>query len=484
MSQSIYRPALKKVLTSIDVFATGFGAVIGWGWIVLWGEFIYRSGVLMTLLSYVIVCALMLFIGMVYGELASMMPVAGGELAYTFRAFGPRWCYVTGWVMAVAYIALVMFESASVPHVFAYLFPETFKVMPLYSIAGYSVYLPMVLLGVVLGLIWTIVNYIGARPYGIVMTIMTLLFAAVGFATFLSGIAQGAVTPQYVANMSENLLGELPPILGLSLVLGLAGFFYIGFDMIPQASEEYRYESRKLARLLLFSILLGTTWYLLVTILDGFLLPRGVIPKLDMPTADAVAMAWGSLGRYIVIFVGIFGILTTYVASFYAAVRVIFSLARARLLPEWFSVVHPKYGVPSLATLFVGFLCIIAPLFGRRSLLWFVDATSAYVALLYLLVCLAFIKIRRSEPFAERPYKAPFGLATGIVGAIASAMIFISVITPGLPAALIWPEEYTIFFVFLVLGIIFYLLTPYRRGKVSAKEIEYLVLGEYAPRKA
>jgi len=204
----------------------------------------------MTVVGYIIVGILMLFIGLVYGELTSMMPVAGGELAFAFRAFGPKWCYITGWVMAVAYIALAMFEAASVPHVFGYLFPEVFKTMPLYSVAGYNVYLPMILLGVVLGVVWTIVNYTGARPYGMAMTIMTLLFAAVGFSTFLAGIAQGATTSQYAINMGANLVGELPPILGLSLVLGLAGFFYIGFDMIPQASEEYRYESKKLAKLI------------------------------------------------------------------------------------------------------------------------------------------------------------------------------------------------------------------------------------------
>lgn len=272
------------------------------------------------------------------------------------------------------------------------------------------------------------------------------------------------------------------PTTGLSLVLGLAGFFYIGFDMIPQASEEYRYESRKLARLIVFSITIGTLWYLLVTLLDGFLLPRELIPKLDMPTADAVAMAWGSLGRYVVVFVGIFGILTTYVASFYAAVRVIFSLARAKLFPEWFSRVHPRYGVPSNATLFVGVLSVIATLFGRRSLVWFVDATSVYVALLYLMVCLAFIKLRRSEPQAERPYRAPLGVVAGVIGVIASIMIFISAAVPGLPAALVWPEEYVIFFVFLIAGVVFYLSTPYARGKISAEEIAYLVLGEYTPK--
>jgi len=377
-----------------------------------------------------------------------------------------------------------MFEAASVPHIFAYLYPGIFKQISLYTIAGYSVFLPMVLLGVLVAVVFTIINYIGAKPYGIAMTIMTFTFAIIGFSTFLLGIGCGVTTPEYMANMGENLWGELPPIAGLSLVLALAALFYVGFDMIPQAAEEYKYESRKLARLIVLSILVGTAWYLLVTLLDGFLLPREMIPLLDMPTADAVAGVWGVAGKYIIAYVGVFGILSTYIGSFYASIRVLFALARARLLPEWFARVHPKYGVPHITTLFVGILAIIAPLFGRRAIIWFADACSAYTALLYLLVCVAFISLRRKEPLADRPYKAPLGIAGAIIGVITCIAIFISVIVPGMPAALVWSEEYAIFVVFLVLGILFYFLTPYVKKKVTAEEVAYLILGEYMPKRA
>lgn len=104
--------------------------------------------------------------------------------------------------------------------------------------------------------------------------------------------------------------------------------------MILHASDGCRYEGRRLARLILFSVLIGALWYLLATLFDGSLLPREVIPKLDTPTADAVSMVMGPIGRYEVVFAGIPGILTTHV-----------SLARG-LLPEWFSMVHPKYVFP------------------------------------------------------------------------------------------------------------------------------------------
>jgi len=471
------RPELKKVLKSVDIFATGFGALIGWGWIVLFGDYIYHAGILMTIIGWIIAGILIIFIGFVYGELTSLMPVAGGEVAFAYRGFGVNASYWTGWFMITAYIALTMFEGASLPHIFGYLFPSYFKVMSLYTIAGYDVYLPMILLGVTLGLLWTYINYIGAKPYGWIMTAMVFTFAIVGFITFIGATINGVTSPLTITNFSNNLYGDLDLLSGLIMILGVAGFFYIGFDMIPQASEEYKLESKKLARLIIFSIVIGTVWYLLVTVMDGFLLPRELIPKLDLPTADAVKLLWGPIGGYIIIFIGIFGIITTYAASFFAAARVVFATARAKMLPEWFAKVHPKYGTPSNAILFVGILATIAPLFGRRSLIWFVDATSAYVALLYGMVSIAFIRIRKAEPNIERPWSAPGGINTGILGLLASMIIFLSVIVPGAPSALVWPYEYIIFLAFLILGFVLYLITPMK--KVSKDELEWLLLGEY-----
>jgi len=85
--------------------------------------------------------------------------------------------------MAISYIALLMFEAVSIPVIFATLWPRVFEVMPLYTVAGFKVYLPQVILGILVSFLWYGINYVGAKLYGIVQTVMIVIFIVLGFCT-------------------------------------------------------------------------------------------------------------------------------------------------------------------------------------------------------------------------------------------------------------------------------------------------------------
>jgi hypothetical protein len=57
--------------------------------------------------------------------------------------------------------------------------------------------------------------------------------------------------------------------------------------------------------------------------------------------------------------------------------------------------------------------------------------------------------------------------------------MFIFVIVPGMPSALVWPQEYIVFVAFVILGIIYYYMTPAVRKKMPLEQLEYQLLGEY-----
>jgi hypothetical protein len=46
-----YRPTLRRVLSSLEIFATGFGVVVGFGWILLFGSMVYDAGILAGVLG-------------------------------------------------------------------------------------------------------------------------------------------------------------------------------------------------------------------------------------------------------------------------------------------------------------------------------------------------------------------------------------------------------------------------------------------------
>lgn len=480
---TIYRPTLKKVLSSIEMFATGFGVVIGFGWILLFGFHVYEAGIPIGVLGWLIAWILMMFVGITYGELTSSMPVAGGEAAFALRAFkDPRVAYWTGWFMVTAYITLAMLYGATVPFIFAYFFPGIFKQIYLWSIAGYDVYLPMVIVGFILAGIGTALNYFGAKPYGWAQTAMTLLFAILGFGLFAVTLGAAPFNSTIIENMQSNIIGELTPIEGLIMILGVAPFFFVGFDMIPQASEEYRAEPKKLGRLILLSITIGSIWYILAHVFAGLVVNRNLYPQYELPIADGLVATWGPVARWILYIIGLFGALTTWSGAFYSATRVLFAAGRAHVMPRFFSLTN-KYGAPHYSVFFVGALVALASLFGRRATIWFIDACSVFTALLYLMVALSFIKLRRSEPDMIRPWRGWGGVFSGAVAVIACILMFIFIIVPGMPSALVWPVEYIIFVAFLVLGIIYYYLTPAIREKIPLEHLEYLMLGEYSRHK-
>ncbi|MGM9243139.1 amino acid permease, partial [Campylobacter jejuni] len=68
-----------------DVLALAFGAMIGWGWIVMTGSWIQSAGSLGAISAFLIGGVAIVLVGLTYAELASAMPQVGGEHVYSYR---------------------------------------------------------------------------------------------------------------------------------------------------------------------------------------------------------------------------------------------------------------------------------------------------------------------------------------------------------------------------------------------------------------
>ncbi|MDQ7049499.1 MAG: amino acid permease [Enterobacterales bacterium] len=104
--------------------------------------------------------------------------------------------------------------------------------------------------------------------------------------------------------------------------------------------------------------------------------------------------------------------------------------------PLFWPKVHPKHKTPVNAILFIGITGALAPLLGRTSLVWFVDAGSFSLMIAYLLVVISFMVLRKKEPNMERPFRAKGGLVLGSFALIAT-LSMTALYLPGMPAALV-----------------------------------------------
>ena len=99
-----------KVLSSKDVFVIAFGAMIGWGWIVMAGEWIGYGGSIGAMIAFAIGGFMVLFVGLTYAELTSAMPECGGEHIFSLRAFGKNGSFICTWAIILGYVGVVAFE--------------------------------------------------------------------------------------------------------------------------------------------------------------------------------------------------------------------------------------------------------------------------------------------------------------------------------------------------------------------------------------
>ncbi|SIO90121.1 APC family permease [Nocardiopsis sp. JB363] len=427
-------PGFIKVLGRADVLALAFGAMIGFGWIVLTGEFIDAAGSGGAALAFVIGGVIMAFVGLTYAELVSALPHTGGEHHYAMRAIGPKGAFVASWAMILGYISVVAFEAVAVPQTLVYLFPNI-EVGYLWTIAEYDIHVSLVAIGVLSAAIMTTLNYVGIKPASVFQTVTVLFLLAAG-AVMLTGAFVGGST----TNMEPLFTGGVS---GMFLVLVAVPFLFVGFDVIPQSAAEIKLPYRMVGTLLVLSVFCATAWYVLVMLTAGAGLPASDLLGSELASADSMAAMWNSaaMGNLLVLG-GIAGLLTSWNAFLIGGSRLIYAMARSRMLPAWFGELHPRFRTPANAVLFIGVLSAFAPLFGRPMLVWLVNAGGLNIVIAYLMVIVCFLVLRRREPDMERPFKVPAGVPVGVTAFVLAFSLFV-LYMPGMPAALSWPQEWS-----------------------------------------
>ncbi|WP_277455284.1 APC family permease [Janibacter sp. DB-40] len=464
---------LKRSLGRVETFFIGFGAMIGFGWITTTSTWLNDAGTLGAALGFVIGGAIMGLVGLVYAELVSAMPRAGGEHNYLLRGFGPRLAFIGSWGIVGGYVSVAAFEAVAIPRTIAYIVPEVYSV-PLWTVADSDVYLVWALIGTATAAFLTVLNIRGIKSASLLQTSVVIFLIVMALAmiglTFLEGDVSNA-QPLFTRTS------------GLLAVLVVVPFFFVGFDVIPQSAEEINVPPRKIGRLVLVSVAMATLFYIVIILTTSTALPAAEMQDFDLATADAMDALAGEFGSNLVIAGGLAGLMTSWNAFLIGASRLMWAMARSGMLPTWFAKLHPTHRTPSNALIFIGIVCAIAPFFGEVMMGWLVASSSPSIVITYLLVSVVFLVLRRRDPGMDRPLRiggrAPGGgTAIGVAAVIATACL-LALYIPGMPAALDI-QPYVIFGLWWLLGLAFLLRIP--GGVRPGPDAEDDLLGKLAER--
>ncbi|KMY54690.1 amino acid permease [Bacillus sp. FJAT-27231] len=436
-----------KVLSRVDVLVLAFGAMIGWGWVVLSGDWILKAGSIGSIIAFLLGGVLVICVGLTYAEMTTVFPKTGGAYHFLKETLGMKAAFIVAWALLLGYISVVAFEAVALPTVIEYIFPN-YQAGYLWTLGGWDVYFSWAAIGMVGSIIVTIINWIGVKQAAFLQIVLTLLLTAIGLMLVFGSTFGGGE----IQNMDPLFVGGMAGVMGVMI---MTPFLFVGFDVIPQVAEEMNIPMKAIGKIIILSVSFAVLWYVLIIYGVSLSLGPNELKLSTLATADAMGVAFGSpLFAKILILGGIAGILTSWNAFIIGASRIMYAMAQDGALPAWFGKIHPTYKTPANAILVIGLLSTLSPLLGRPALVWFVDAGGLAIVLAYFMVSVSFLWLRKNKPELERPFKAGNSSLIGWSSLILT-IGFIILYMPGMPSALIWPYEWVITLAWWAVGFYF-----------------------------
>jgi basic amino acid/polyamine antiporter, APA family len=458
---------LRRILGPLQLTALGVGAVIGTGIFVLTGVAAHDKTGPALMLSFVAAGLACIFAALCYAEFASMAPVAGSAYTYAYATLGELFAWIIGWDLILEYAV----ASMTVAHGWSKNFQDILQVAGLqvpkalsnapfdYDPAlgeivstGSVLDLPAIIIAALVT--WVLVLGIresaGFNTLIVILKVAIVLFVILVGAFYVNPANWVPFAPFGYAGLSffgHTLFGQTGAggePLGMLAGAAVIFFAYIGFDSVSTHAEEAKNPSRDVPIGIVASLIVCTVLYIAVAaVLTGMV--RYDLINIETPVSDAFRQAGLPWARFLISAGAVAGITSVLLVMMLSQPRVWLAMARDGMVPpRFFGAVHPRYRTPWKATILTGILVAIGAAFLPLRIL--ADLTNIGTLFAFVVVCAAVLIMRRTNPNAERPFRAPLGSFVPIAG-----IVFCLVLMFSLPA-----ENWVRLAVWLVIGLVIY----------------------------
>lgn len=384
---------LRKEIKLPGMIAMAAGGMIA-AWMVeikYWFE-IGGSGAALSLLT----CAILILpLAFMYTEMTSMMPYAGGQNIWITNAFGFNTGFASCWIIMLLYIMAMPTVSMGIASMLGYLFPITTNQIKIIA--------AVLLVG------WYFLTNFELKLLAKLQNVFfwsTLVVAIVADIIF---IASGKWSPANIEWFPNGVSGYTAGI-------GLLIMKFVGFDLIPQLSEEANFPKKDIWKAFVGSLGCTVLVYGLAVVAIGGIVSLDWIQEVsivDPMVADYLGLHW--LGIIIVV-MGVLTCITTLSSFWLSASRILYGASKQHQMTPRFAKLN-KHGQPQFANLIVGIFSIYFTIFAPEAWVNYIYVIYGVAAgAVYLMVTLSFLKLRKMHPEWERPYKAKAGTLMGIIG--------------------------------------------------------------------
>jgi len=450
---------LRRILGPVQLTSLGVGAIIGTGIFVLTGQAAHDKTGPALMLSFVSAGIACIFAALCYAEFASMVPVAGSAYTYAYATLGELLAWIIGWDLILEYAV----GSATVAHGWSHYFQDFIgilgiKVPNMFSTAPFD-YDPklghFVSTGTVLDLPALVITIIvtailvkGIRESAsfnatmVIIKLIIVFFVIIVGAFYVNPANWKPFAPFGLTGVSffgKTLFGQTgaggEP---LGMLAGAATIFfaYIGFDSVSTHAEEAKNPKRDVPIGIVTSLVLCTILYIAVAAVLTGMVPYNKI-NIDAPVSDAFRQVGLPWAQFLVSLGALSGITSVLLVMMLSQPRVILAMARDGLMPHgFFAAVHERFRTPWKATIVTGlFVAILASFLPLRVLAELVNIGTLFA---FTVVCAAVLIMRRTNPDAPRPFRAPFVPLTPVLGILTCTLLMFSLPAENWWRLIIW----------------------------------------------
>lgn len=389
--------SLRKCLTAFDLTFLGVGAIIGAGIFVLTGIAAATKAGPAIVLSYIFAGLACGFSALAYAELAASVGGCGSAYNYSFASMGEFIAWIIGWDLLLEYAVSVSTVAVGWSSYVNDLLMALRVPIPNYlthgPLTGGVLNLPALLIVIIL----TIFLIIGVKQSAKFNNLMVIIKLSVIFLFIL--IASFYVKPTHWRPFFP--FGWDGVINGAALIF----FAYIGFDAVSTAAEEAQNPQRDLPIGIIFSLLICTLIYIIVS---GLL--TGIVPYFSLNVSSPISFALLQIGQRLaagVMSIGaIAGLTTVMLVMYYGLTRVFLSMSRDQLIPSFFAKINPSTFTPIriivVCAIVISLGSALVPIKDLAELVN-IGTLAAFVT-----VCGGVIILRYTQPNLIRPFKTPF----------------------------------------------------------------------------
>jgi APA family basic amino acid/polyamine antiporter len=381
MAEERPRAGLRRTLGFWALVAFGVGDILGAGIYALVGRIAGMAGHA-TWMAFGVALVVACFTALSYAEWGARIPRSAGEAAFLHAAFRRPWLPVlVGWM--VLFSGMVSMATVS-------------RVCAEY-LGALGVAAPVPVVVIVFLLVLTAINWRGMRHASwtnVLCTVVELAgLAIVVTAGFLVlGRGEGA------SPAAGSAARDVP--LGSILAGGALSFFaFIGFEDMVNVAEEVKDARRTVPRAIVTALALAGGLYMLVAWLAVAAVGPDALAASRAPLLEVVRRGAPGVPDALFTAIAIFAVANTALLNYVMGSRLLYGMARYRLLPRPLARLHPRHRTPVVAILAILVLVVAMALLGEVVSL--AGTTSTLLLLVFFTVNVSLLVVkRRGDPSA------------------------------------------------------------------------------------